>query len=181
MKIYCDLDGVLVNFTKGCQKIFPTWTEPMFKGNDCRAHLGITDQEFWETIDKYGEEWWANLEPEPWAEELISVVNFYDRDFIILTSPSLSHFAASGKVLWLQKYFNSKRFKRYIITPAGNKCLLANKESVLIDDNDKNCMEFREHLGYTILFPRSWNENHNKEDQKIEHTKSQLQIIRQYM
>lgn len=182
MNIYLDMDGVITNFSKGCEQIFD-W--PHHKNiqpdQDIRKFLGLTNKEFWEMIDSHGEEWWANLEPENWTEELVNIVKFYDSNFLILTSPSLSHQAASGKVLWLQKFFKSKRFKNYIITPAENKQLLANSKSVLIDDNDKNCEQFREKLGYTILFPRSWNQNYLLENSKIEYVKSQLKIISQYI
>lgn len=144
------------------------------------AHLDIAPIEFWKVIDSYGEEWWANLELEEWANELINVVKFYDRDFTILTSPSRSHFAASGKILWLQKFFG-KKFSNYIITPAKNKQKLANKNAILIDDNDRNCEQFRARLGYTILFPRIWNTNHELESGKLEHTERQLRLISRYI
>lgn len=181
MNIYCDLDGVLVDFTGGCKEIFdwPVWDHEPLK--DMRGHLRITNKQFWDTIDAHGEEWWANLKPEPWAVELIDIIKFYDPNFTILTSPSLSHCAASGKVLWLQKYFKDKWFTNYIITPAKNKKKLANKQSVLIDDNDKNCTEFREGLGYTVLLPRIWNQNHLLENEKIEYVKSELQYISNYI
>lgn len=181
MNIYLDLDGVIVNFSKGCEKIFPNYSKDHKPLNDMVAHLEIAPYEFWKVIDSYGEEWWYNLEPESWAEELIDIIKFYDKDFTILTSPSRSHFAASGKILWLQKFFKSKKFSNYIITPAKNKKLLANKNAILIDDNDKNCEEFRSRLGYTILFPRIWNQNYLKEDDKLGHVRQQLNIINQFM
>lgn len=173
---------MLTDFQGGCEKIF-NWPHHKTQSpeEDIPMFLGITNKKFWDIIDSYGEEWWANLEPESWAEELVEIVKFYDPNFTILTSPSLSHFAASGKVLWLQKFFKSKRFKNYIITPAENKQKLANKYSVLIDDNDKNCEQFSKKLGYTILFPRSWNANHQIEDQKLEYVKRELNIISQYI
>jgi 5'(3')-deoxyribonucleotidase len=177
IKIYCDLDSVLTNFEKGCQQVF-NWPEKQVEPlSDIVSHLGITKLEFWDTIDSYGEEFWVNLEPEPWADELVDIIKYYDRDFVILTSPSRSHFAASGKVLWLQKFFKSKKFSNYIITPAKNKRMLANRRSILIDDNDRNCKEFRESLGFSIIFPRSYNSNWELEDQKLEHTKQQLNLI----
>lgn len=181
IKIFCDLDSVLCSFSEGCRKIFSHYPEEHLPLNDIIAHLEVSTKEFWDTIDSYKEDFWCGLEPEEWAEELVEIIKFYDPNFIVLTSPSRSHFAASGKVLWLQKFFKSKKFSNYIITPAKNKQLLANKKSVLIDDNDKNCEQFRSRLGYTVLFPRIWNKNHELENEKIEHTKKQLQLIKQYI
>lgn len=180
MQIFCDLDSVIVDFSGGCEKIFPNYAKDHKPLNDMVAHLDIAPEEFWKTIDSYGEEWWANLEAEEWANELVDIIKFYDRNFTILTSPSRSHYAASGKVLWLQKFFH-KKFSNYIITPAKNKQLLAHKKAVLIDDNDKNCEQFRSRLGYTVVFPRIWNENHKLENQKIEYTKKHLDLISKYI
>jgi hypothetical protein len=168
------MDGVITSFSEGCKDIFnwPVWDHTPLK--DVRGHLKISTKEFWNTIDYYGEEWWANLPEEEWARELVNIVSKYDKDFTILSSPSLSHFAASGKVLWLQKFFKSKRFERYIITPAINKCKVANFNSVLIDDNDENCKQFQEKGGSVILFPRIWNKNHTLENQKLEYLKTSL-------
>lgn len=166
------MDGVLVNFNKGCQNIFDWPRKPQKPGEDLRKFLGLSNKEFWNTIDSYGEEWWSNLEPEPWHKELINLVSSYDPNFIILTSPSCSHYAASGKMLWLQKYFNDKYFNRFIITPAKNKYLLAN-DSILIDDNEKNCEEFSMR-GKPILFPRAWNTYCDLEINKLHYVESQL-------
>lgn len=180
MEIFLDLDGVIVNFSKGCENIFPQYSKDHKPLNDMVAHLDIAPKTFWDTIDSYGEEWWASLEPEEWAYELLDLVKFYDRDFTILTSPSRSHFAGSGKILWLQKFFNHK-FSNYVITPAKNKKKLAHKKAILIDDNDKNCEEFRSRLGYTILFPRIWNINYDLENEKIEYTKKHLMLISNFI
>lgn len=174
------MDGCITNFSKGCELIFPNYSKEHKPLDDMISHLKISKKEFWDTIDSYGENFWLNLEPEEWAYELINIVKFYDRDFTILTSPSRSHHAGSGKILWLQKFFH-KKFSNYIITPAKNKQRNANKKSILIDDNEKNCEEFRSRLGYTILFPRIWNQNHELENQKIEHTKKHLDLISKYI
>ena len=181
MNIYLDMDGCITNFSKGCEKIFPSYSKDHKALNNMVSHLDISPKDFWDNIDSYGEDWWYNLEPEEWTVELIDIIKFYDRNFTILTSPSRSHYAASGKVLWLQKFFKSKQFSNYIITPAKNKQLLANNKSVLIDDNDKNCEQFRSRLGYTILFPRIWNHNYTIENEKIEYTKRQLDLISKYI
>ncbi len=180
MNIYVDLDGVLANFSGGCERIFPNYSQDHKPLNDMVAHLDIAPVDFWRAIDSRGEEWWYDLELEEWANELLEVVRFYDKNFTILTSPSRSHYAASGKVLWMQKHFGEK-FANYIITPAKNKQLLANKKAVLIDDNNTNCEQFRSRLGYAVLFPRIWNTNHELESSKLEHTERQLRLISKYI
>ena len=176
MKLYVDMDGVLSNFEKGCKDIFD-WPNKELGKEDISSFLGLTKRDFWKKIDSYGEKWWAELEQEEWFDELLEVINFYDSNWKILSSPSRSPYAASGKILWLQKRFGHD-FKRFHITPAKNKCDLANRQSVLIDDNDDNCREFREKLGYSVLFPTKRNNNINFDDQKIEYVKNQLHLIK---
>ena len=160
MHIYCDLDGVLVDFVRGCKKIFDWPDQPIIPHTDVADHLGISKTQFWQTIDYHGEEWWAELEPTPFADDLVDLLSFYDKEFTILTSPSSSHQAAAGKVLWLQKYFESKHFNRYVITPKRNKKRLATPNSILVDDYDENYNGFIEKGGIGILFPTCWNSNH---------------------
>ena len=150
--IFIDVDCVCTDWNKSCCKLFNypyIFDDPKFT-NKTNIVLGITDRQLWEKIDAEKEKFWEEMEPLPWFENLIKLVNQYD-DWRFLTSPSLSSYAASGKILWFQKYFG-KHFKKYIITPKENKPLLAH-HNILIDDMDKNCEEFHKAGGYSIVFP----------------------------
>lgn len=159
MKIYLDMDGCIVDFIDGCKKIFDWPRTPIRPMHDVPDHLGISNARFWKVIDSYGEDWWADLKPTSFADDLIDLVDVYDPEFTILTSPSKSHHAAAGKVIWLQRYFG-KNFKRYIITPKINKQMLSHVPgAVLIDDYDGNCNDFNIH-GKAVLVPTVWNSKH---------------------
>ena len=51
-KLYCDMDGVLVDFDKGYKKL---------TGNDLNGEHR-TDTDFWDPINKAGYDFWINLE-----------------------------------------------------------------------------------------------------------------------
>lgn len=152
MKICLDLDGVLVDFVGGAAKIFgydpsvvTTW--------DYYPLIGVTESEFWRRIDEAGSDFWAHLEPYPWAMDL------YDKcasiaPTILLTTPSKCPTSAHGKVRWMQSVFGTN-FRKFLIGPSKEFC--ANADTVLIDDNDSNCKRFEEVGGNAILFPRPWN------------------------
>lgn len=180
MKIFLDMDGVCTNFDLGCQKVFNWPMRPREPKQDVRGFLKISNKEFWNEIDKHGEDFWVDLEEEAWFRDLLQIVEQYDKNWKFLTSPSLSHYAASGKIQWMQNRFG-KWFRNYHITPAGNKCDLAKRDCVLIDDNEKNVKEFKENGGYAILFPRFWNRNYIIESKKLQHVKEQLDLISKYI
>lgn len=162
-RVFLDLDGVIVDFDLGCRKVFDWPRRPRKPLETTQHFLGLTSHEFWKVIDSYGEKWWSELDLTNEAKDIINVVEKYDKNFTILTSPSLSHYAASGKVLWLQKHFG-KSFVRYIITPHHNKSSLANSKSILIDDMEHNCKDFENKDGHSILVPQIWNRNYKIKD-----------------
>lgn len=157
--IYLDLDGPMVNWHKGVFDLFGRY--PQIKpGQDASHSLGIKKGELWARITKAGADWWANLEPQPWArkfyEELIKV-----DEVVVLTSPSHIPSAAAGKTQWMKDFFGGN-FRDYILT--SRKELLAQAGTILIDDHDDNIDGFNQHGGVGVLFPRYWNkgfENHN--------------------
>lgn len=180
MRIFLDQDGVCTEFDEGCKKIFDWPHYPRQPLQDVRSYLKISNTQFWNRIDSFGEQWWVDLPETPWFKELVDIIEQYDKNWKFLTSPSLSHYAASGKIQWMQDRYG-KWFRNYHITPAENKCDLAQPDSVLIDDNEKNVKEFREKGGYGILFPRFWNRNYIIETKKLQHVKEQLELISKYI
>ena len=76
-KIYCDMDGVLVNFIKGYFEL---------TGRDITGQYH-TDKRFWEPIDKAGVDFWVNLEWTPGGKELWNYIKKYNPE--LLSSPSI--------------------------------------------------------------------------------------------
>ena len=97
VKVYCDLDGVLVDFNRG------------FKNLDANTDkLSPTEYEekngldkMWEIIDADGESFWANLRWKKDGRELWDYIKRYDP--IILSSPSRSKDSVTGKMKWIKR------------------------------------------------------------------------------
>lgn len=156
MKIFLDMDGVIMDFVGGIFKWYQTegLTHEDITGWNkivtltCEAK-GMTKSEFWKGLT---DEFWEGLEFLPWAEDLIALLEPYKP--VLLTSPG-SH-GAGGKQAAIRKGLKQFwRDDRYLIGPA--KSYVAHPEAVLIDDSEKNVDAFSEAGGRAILFPQPWN------------------------
>lgn len=161
MTIFLDLDGVCCDFTTAAVKACGWTVEDAHKVwpvNQLWVHegIGISTNQFWKHVDACGIDFWANLEPYPWFEELYAELCKI-QPVVIATSPSLSHYAAAGKVLWLQKHLG-RSFRDYIITPVKHH--LSRHDAFLIDDSMEGEAAFNRGDGNAILFPARWNRLH---------------------
>ncbi len=118
----------------------------------------MTDRDFWARIDLEGESFWSGLEPLPWFDELIQLVNTVSKgDWYILTSPSLSPESYSGKARWVKNRLG-RGFSRLI--PTKDKALLSGSNRVLIDDREETIVKWDKAGGMGLLFPTHLNSGH---------------------
>ena len=115
-RIYFDMDGVLVDFESGLNKIDDSVKE---------QYSGRLDE-----IPGI----FALMEPLPGAAEVVKLLARNYDVFILTTSPWNNPTAASDKVEWVKKYLDDVFHKRLIIT--HRKDLL--EGDYLIDDRGKN-------------------------------------------
>ena len=168
--IYIDMDGVLVDFNKRAFEVHNKKYEEV-DSHSLEKIWDINSREFWDPINKLGNDFWANLEPFSWFKELIKMCS---PNFCIATSPSLSHYAAGGKVQSIQKLFG-KSFRKYHITP--QKWELGKPGNILIDDLESNCEKFEQAGGSAILFPQKYNYNYLHINYRMEFVESQLKQL----
>ena len=71
-KLYCDMDGVLVDFDKGYKKL---------TGNDLNGEHR-TDTDFWDPINKAGYDFWINLEWSIDGKRLWSYIEKYKPELL---------------------------------------------------------------------------------------------------
>lgn len=151
--VLLDMDGVIVNFIDGiidslgldishCD--WTTW--------DHHEKLGISKSAFWRATNE--KDWWLNLEPYPWATELVCCLR-RDYEVIYCTSPSLDSSCPSQKIDWLRKHDFMGNVNSYQIGPM--KCLNVRSGAILIDDYDVNIGNYRMAGGKAITFPQPWN------------------------
>ena len=158
--IFCDMDEVLVDFVGGALQVHSMTREEL----DAKRKPGtweISDivcnsmDEFWEPINVLGKSFWTRLQPLPWVEELVKILEPYE--WYIVSTPSRNPESGLGKQLWCMNYFGS-HFDRLI--PTKHKHLLAGPNKYLIDDREKNCHKFTASGGRSLLFPSMGNRLH---------------------
>ena len=166
-QIFLDLDDVcntLAMYALHVQGIDISPTDysayPVECGYDIIAAANLLGQgyctvaSFWDAITR---KHWASV-PEstifPWildaCENLVGQGNV-----CIATSPTKDPDSLAGKLEWIHEHFPSRMHREYAITP--RKHLLAQPDTLLIDDNADNINTFIRKGGRGLLVPRPWN------------------------
>ena len=136
--IFCDMDGVIVDFEKGYTELTNTIPTKSFNGK----------AEFWEPISKAGAQWWANLDWMPDGQELWRYIKKYKPN--ILSSPSQDPSSKVGKEAWLKMNLQNSYKKAYFYN-RSNKQLFSDKNRILIDDLPQTIDEWNAKGGIGIL------------------------------
>ena len=159
MRIYLDMDGVCCDFVGGVLRLFKKdgriddWPKGQY---DVAKVAGISEKDLWQSVDNAGHEFWRNLKEEVWFKPLYSgLKKRADQGLYFLTSPSKHESCLAGKCRWLRDRFGDF-FDEVVYT--RHKQLLANADSVLIDDDPRNIEKFIKAGGKGILVPRPWND-----------------------
>lgn len=156
MIAYIDLDGVLVDAVNGMCRFHGIENPYLKKENAGQWHIhkraGMRWQDFWPPLNNF--EFWASLPKTEECDEIIATVEQYGFEIAIATSHGNMPMAAAGKVAWCQQHL------KYKCIPIQEKWRLANPNTLLIDDSDKNIVEFVQHGGHGLLLPRPWNKSY---------------------
>jgi len=158
--ILLDMDEVLADFVGGALRA-NGWPpeDPRTPGQwDLVEAMGIDEKEFWKPIWLDGADFWFNLGVLPQAREVVELVTSFGEDWLIVSSPPPPPVFVPevyrGKHTWLVWNFPGTE-ERLVVLPRERKCSLANRETVLIDDNPKTIKQFNNAGGVGILYPTS--------------------------
>jgi len=160
VKIFLDLDGVLVDFVGGIHRAFGkeySYNSAPIKWNffkDWEPKISFRSFNFVCTVD-----FWANLDWMHDGREILQEINAklgVSDNLFLLTCPMPNSQSWTGKRLWVERHI-PHLVDRLIVTPAF-KGIFASDNAVLIDDKDENIAKFVEAGGRGILVPRPWNE-----------------------
>lgn len=153
--IFLDMDGVLCDFVSAAYRVHGKlfWPADYPRGLfACEQHIGCSTAEFWHKIDNAGEDFWSNLEPYPWARDLVGELQEIDR-VVISTSPSWSPHCYSGKRKWLIKMGLQRLDSMF----GSSKYLMAQPGRILVDDAEHNIEPWRAAGGHAVIVPQPWN------------------------
>lgn len=166
--VFIDMDGVVADFNSRVLELagMPDAKGPPGEYEIFKA-LGITHDEMWEIVN--GDPgFWPDLEPYPWARDLVrSVAELVGQEnTYFFTSPSRDPQSTAGKVEWIYRHFAAYK-RQFFIGPHKWQC--ASPRTILIDDRDTTVEKFREYGGRAVLFPARWNSGHCiNDDRRLE-------------
>jgi cytidyltransferase-like protein len=136
-KIYVDMDGVLVDFDGGYEKL---------TGMTTRAADEKGPEFFWKPISKAGAKWWITLNWMPDGKQLWDYVKKYNPE--LLSAPSREETSKMGKRVWVKRELPGVKL---ILRSADKKQEFASPNSILIDDREKNIEQWKSAGGVGIL------------------------------
>jgi hypothetical protein len=134
-QIYCDMDGVLVDFNRGYKDLV---------GVDPST---INNQEmFWDPIAKKGAAFWITLKWMQDGKQLWDYIKKYNPK--LLSAPSREESSQIGKRVWTKRELPGTKL---ILRSADKKQQFASPTSILIDDKISNVNQWIERGGIGIL------------------------------
>lgn len=124
--IYCDMDGVLVDFDKGYKDL--TGMTPK------EAELKLGQDGFWKPLDQAGVKFWLYLKWMPDGKALWQYIRPYKP--LLLSAPSRQESSKIGKRMWVKREVLGGA--KLILKAAKYKQEYATPNSILIDDRLDN-------------------------------------------
>lgn len=179
-RIFLDQDGVVVNLDKKIfdflkldrDSVYARWPIGQYEMGPA---LGMDGRYLWdEVIGKEPPEWWASIEPYPWAKELYEKCCSIGQTWF-LTAPVNAPASLAGKLEWMYRFTGDKCFRNFMMGSAKFNCARSNH--ILIDDKESNCEAFEAEGGLAILFPRRWNKLHAMEKDPCTYVYKMLDIM----
>jgi 5'(3')-deoxyribonucleotidase len=146
-------DGILdyMDYPEECQ----TWD--IVKSANCLSKANVPDfssNKFWDALDQT---FWETIPTEYYLWRMIDYLSRQvgEKNVCVASTPTLGPESLSGKLVWIKKNLPSYMRRQYMF--GRDKFLLARPDTLLIDDNQDNCIQFERAGGRSILVPRPWN------------------------
>jgi phosphoglycolate phosphatase-like HAD superfamily hydrolase len=157
--IYCDMDGVLVNFFDAAFRLLgKTWDDPAYVQKHAREARD-------EMIKKHMD--FAHLPPMPDFEQLWNYVKHFNPDILTAYARWDPEGSTKGKQEWNRKYLHVPAAKFHVVA-RKNKQFYAmgqhRKPNLLIDDYIENINEWKARGGIGILHKNARDTIHQLKD-----------------
>lgn len=174
MKVFLDMDGVLVDFVSSVNKLM-----------GIPENIPATTRNWWENynitfeqVNKYCTiDFWENLAWLPDGKKILTAVldKFPQDQVYLLTTPMPNNGSWTGKYNWVKKHL--PLFEKQLIITLASKDIFADPDTLLIDDYDKNIEKFKAAGGNGCLVPRPSNKDAHLAGQSAEIVKRYLKEI----
>ena len=140
-KIYCDMDGVLTDFSGDFMKLVKQLGEDDISERDDVPNNAAARYEkihgteaFWKVVEDGGLKFWSDMSWMPGGKKLWSYISKLDTEILSAPSKRVLQTCMKGKKMWCSKLGSPKIHFR----SASKKREFANKNSILIDDLKSN-------------------------------------------
>lgn len=180
--IYLDMDGVLADFVGGVLREYDidVGEQKNIKSWDFFSHFEIDEGYFW-SVKAARIGFWRDLEPYPYAKEVIDVCRKYAEQVLLCTSGGCPA-AASGKNDWAKKHFDIS--SKDVIHIVDKWRLAYMPGTILIDDSEINLAHWhnactaanRGLYAWSILFPQPWNTSRHFVDTRLAYLQRNLRV-----
>lgn len=152
--ILLDCDGILCDFVSGALKAH----EREHEGHDSVTtwdffeKWGLTAKEFYDKVR--GRDFWLNLKP---YEDGLAFYGELSKKTtpVISTAPIMDPECVQAKIEWLYTHYGVIMTN---IMVGSQKHLMANPNTLLIDDNPSNVQKFLAYGGKAVLIKKPWND-----------------------
>jgi hypothetical protein len=129
MKVYCDLDGVLVDFNGKFKETFGEDPDVFEKNNGARG--------FWKSIENRGPEYWSTMNWLPNAKRIwYYLLDNFEEVEILTGSPFglAGQYAKEGKNKWCKRELGNVKVNH---KQGRLKWEFSNENTLLVDDTEK--------------------------------------------
>lgn len=158
MKIYFDMDGVLVDF----DAMRPNAKDLNHPSEDLSPEKRAAKKLFWQEIEKQPD-FWRNIPIMSNIEYLLTTAFDMGEIFVLSKTPGAKkfvggqkyvNFVADEKRKWIATHLNKFFDEKHVIICSGPKGELMHptKTDILIDDRPENINEWESHGGVGVLF-----------------------------
>lgn len=179
MKLFLDMDGVLVNWVRGAHELHNLpWDD-----NNWPYAIGPDGWDFYKnelafpSFDTFakdmGYDFWNELEWMPDGKRIIEVCEqIIGKDCVyLLTAPCHTPGTVEGRLSWISREMPNYRNR---VLVGDCKEAIAGPKSILVDDWERNVKRWREAGGLAVTCPRAWNNLFSWNDAPVTHIKECL-------
>jgi len=173
-QVYIDLDGVLANVVAQLEKYLSLIYTPILGEYDFTKTFNVPRAVIDRAFDDH--HFWATLPVYRWADTLIEFFLAHGVFIFFVTHAVDSENAFSGKYEWFARHFHKYRSDLIFIqgshpdsTHPGCRHNLAAPDRLLVDDHTENVKAWVLNEGPAILFPQTWNINHERQNNPMKY------------
>lgn len=152
-EIYLDMDETIVDWMSGANKAlkaagYPTWQDPYWKkysddqADDIRWGVINNTPHFWESLDFM-----------PDGKQIWNFVKKYKPKILSACGSKAGTICRDGKKRWLAKHLGMSNLSAIHLVSRSDKkhyAVVDGKPTVLIDDYEKNCTEYKSAGGIPV-------------------------------